>query len=143
MRKRISDWIARYRCMDWAVLYMRLFAGALMLFHNIGKVQDYNEIITGYPSLGFIGAPAVFVFVMVAEVVLAVLIILGLWVRTAALLLSLGILLMLSANGFAGVEQGFVWLGIYVFLILSGGGLYAFDRIRQPSGRKKRTIEQY
>ena len=36
--------------MDWAVLYMRLFAGGMMFFHNIGKIQDYNEIVTSYLS---------------------------------------------------------------------------------------------
>ena len=35
--------------MDWAVLYLRLFTGASMLFHNIGKIQNYNEIISSYP----------------------------------------------------------------------------------------------
>ena len=39
MGKRIEDWIGQYRHMDWAVLYMRLFAGGMMLFHNIGKMH--------------------------------------------------------------------------------------------------------
>ena len=80
MGKRISDWIGQYRCMDWAVLYLRLFTGASMLFHNIGKIQNYNEIISSYPSPLYINPPAVFVIVTVAEALLAVLIIMGLWV---------------------------------------------------------------
>lgn len=67
--------------MDWAVLYMRLFAGGMMFFHNIGKIQDYNEIVDSYPSFAFAGSPAVFVIVSLVEVVLATLIIMGLWVR--------------------------------------------------------------
>ena len=35
--------------MDWAVLYLRLFLGSIMLFHNIGKIQNYNELISPYP----------------------------------------------------------------------------------------------
>lgn len=135
MEKKISDWIEQYRCMDWAVLYMRLFTGAMMLFHNIGKIQNYNEIIDSYPSLLYMSAPAVFVITTVVEVLLAVLIIMGLWVRMSALLLSLGILLMFVWGGFG--EQEFVWLGVYIFLIVSGGGLYAFDEALTPSGRKK------
>lgn len=61
--------------MDWAVLYLRLFTGASMLFHNIGKIQNYNEIISSYPSPLYINPPAVFVIVTVAEALLAVLII--------------------------------------------------------------------
>lgn len=79
--------------MDWAVLYLRLFTGASMLFHNIGKIQNYNEIISSYPSPLYINPPAVFVIVTVAEALLAVLIIMGLWVRMSALVMSLGILL--------------------------------------------------
>ena len=55
--------------MDWAVLYMRLFAGGMMSFHNIGKIQDYNEIVNSYPSFAFAGSPAVFVIVSLVEVV--------------------------------------------------------------------------
>ena len=43
--------------MDWAVLYLRLFTGASMLFHNIGKIQNYNEIISSYPSPLYINPP--------------------------------------------------------------------------------------
>lgn len=137
MRKRISDWIEQYRCMDWAVLYLRLFTGAMMLFHNIGKIQNYNEIINSYPSLLYINPPAVFVIGTLIEVVAAVLIILGLWVRAAALVMALGILLMFAWGGFGAGELEFVWLGIYVFLIVSGGGFYAFDIARTLSERKK------
>lgn len=96
MGKRIEDWIGQYRHMDWAVLYMRLFAGGMMLFHNIGKMQDYNEIVNSYPSFASAGSAATFVVVTVAEVLLAVAIIMGIWVRMSALILSLGILLMFA-----------------------------------------------
>lgn len=138
MRKRIEEWIEQYRCLDWAVLYMRLFAGALMLFHNIGKIQSYNEIIDSYPSVFFLSGAAVFVFITAAEVLLAVLIMMGLWVRMAALILSLGIFMRFVWGGFEAGEQ-FVWLGVYVFFIISGGGLYSFDRVTRPATREKRT----
>ena len=137
MGKKISDWIGQYRCMDWAVLYMRLFTGAMMLFHNIGKIQNYNEIIDSYPALLHIGPAAVFVIVTVVEVLLAVLIIMGVRVRAAAFVMALGILLMFVWGGFGAGEPEFVWLGIYVFLIVSGGGLYGFDGVSTPAGGKK------
>ena len=137
MEKRIGEWIGQYRRMDWAVLYMRVFAGGMMLFHNIGKIQDYNGIVNSYPSFSFIGSPAVFVIASVAEVLLAVLIILGLWVRGAAFVMALGILaaLLSGLSGFG--EMAFTWLGVYVFLVISGGGLYAFDAALSPGERKK------
>ena len=137
MEKKKTERIGEYRRMDWAVFYMRLFTGAMMLFHNIGKIQSYNEIIGSYPALLHIEPAAVFVIVTVAEALLAVLIIMGLWVRMSALVMSLGILLMFAWGGFGAGEPEFAWLGIYVFLIVSGGGLYAFDAALLPSDRKK------
>lgn len=122
--------------MDWAVLYMRLFTGAAMLFHNIGKMQNYNEIIDTYPSFLYISPPAVFVIATVVEVLLAVMIILGYWVRMSALVMALGIVLMFVWGGFGAGEVELVWLGIYVFLIVSGAGLYAFDAVRNAISRK-------
>ena len=95
-----------------------------MLFHNIGKMQDYNEIVNSYPSFASAGSAATFVVVTVAEVLLAVAIIMG-------------ILLMFAWGGFGAGELEFVWLGVYVFLIISGGGLYAFDTALAPAKPKK------
>lgn len=137
MEKRIGAWIEQYRHMDWAVLYMRLFAGGMMLFHNVGKMQDYNEIVNSYPSFALVGSAAMFVIVTVVEVLLAVAIILGFRVRLSALIMALGILMMFAWGGFGVGELEFVWLGIYVFLIVSGGGLYAFDAALAPLRAKK------
>lgn len=137
MGKKLEQWLEQYRCMDWAVLYLRLFTGAAMLFHNIGKMQNYNEIIDSYPSLLYIDPAAVFVIVTVAEVLLSVFIIMGLWVRMSALLMVTGILLAFAWGEFGAGALLFVWLGIYVFLVISGGGLYGFDEVLFSSRRRK------
>lgn len=143
MKRRIQDWIEQYRHMDWAVLYMRLFAGGMMLFHNIGKMQNYNEIITNYPSFLYINNAATFVVIAVAEVLFAVMLIIGLWVRLAALMMALGMLLLFAWGGFGAGELEFVWMGIYVFLVISGGGLYAFDEmVTETRNHKNERSEQ-
>ena len=136
MGHKIGEWSGRYAGMDWAVLDMRLFAGGMMLFHNIGKMQSYDEIIGNYPSFLYIDPAAVFVIVAVVEVLLSVLIIMGLWVRMSALLMTLGILAMSAWEEFGIGELRFVWLGIYVFFIVSGGGSYAFDAALGTSERE-------
>jgi putative oxidoreductase len=120
------------------VLFVQFFrfAGGMMFFHNIGKIQDYNEIVNSYPSFAFAGSPAVFVIVSLVEVVLATLIIMGLWVRASAIVMAAGILgvLLWGAPGFGTLA--FTWLGVYVFLGMSGGWLYAFDTALFPAKRK-------
>lgn len=137
MRMRIKDWIEQYRHMDWAVLYMRLFAGGMMLLHNVGKMQNYNEIINSYPSFLYINNTATFVIITIVECVLAVLLIMGLWVRAAALVLALGAVVLFAWGGFAIGELQFVWLGVYIFLVISGGGIFGFDMFIAPSQTKK------
>lgn len=126
MEKKNDTLIQQYKHMDWAVLYMRVFAGGMMLFHNIGKIQNYNEIINSYPSWGFLSGPTVFVAVTTIEVVLATLLILGMWVRPSASIMALGFVIAMFWGASTFNELDFVWLGIYVFLIISGGGFYSF-----------------
>ena len=99
---------------------------------NTGLQRDRNS----YPSFAFAGSPAVFVIVSLVEVVLATLIIMGLWVRASAIVMAAGILgvLLWGAPGFGTLA--FTWLGVYVFLAMSGGGLYAFDTALFPAKRK-------
>lgn len=134
----MQNWLEAYRYMDWAVLYMRMFAGGMMLLHNVGKMQDYNEIITSYPSLLYINNTATFAIITVAEVLLSVMIIIGLWVRMSALLMGLGIVLAFVWGGFNVGELQLVWLGVYAFLVISGGGIYAFDEALNAPGKSKK-----
>ena len=41
---------ARTGRMDVAVLYMRLFIGAVLMLHVIGKLQEYNASVSGFPG---------------------------------------------------------------------------------------------
>ena len=103
---------------------MNIFKKLSDKINSLYAVQNYRKILP-YVRPYWIRA------------LLAVLIIMGLWVRMSALVMSLGILLMFAWGGFGAGEPEFAWLGIYVFLIVSGGGLYAFDAALLPSDRKK------
>lgn len=114
------------RCMDWAVLYLRIFLGSALLLHNIGKMQRYNEIIESYPAILGITPVVAFVLTTIVESLLAVLLIMGIWVRISALLLSVGAIYMLCTE-WNGAQTILAYMAICVFLVISGGGLYSFD----------------
>lgn len=137
MRQRISDWIAHYRCMDWGMLYLRLFLGGSILFHNVGKMQAYNEIINSYPSFFYISSPASFVIISVIEVLMAVLLMLGLWVRFAAAVMAAGMLWLFFMNGIPSGETAFVYAAVYIALLITGGGIYSFDGVTGPRRTSK------
>lgn len=118
--------------MDWGTLYLRIFLGGSIFFHNVWKMQNYNEIINSYPSLFYINSAASFVVVSVAEVLMAVLLLLGLWVRFAAAVMTIGMLWLFFADGIPSGETAFVYAAVYAALVITGGGLFSFDGIVSP-----------
>ena len=52
MENKLKTWFENHKGSDWAILYLRLFIGTIILLHNVGKMQAYNEIINYYPSWG-------------------------------------------------------------------------------------------
>ena len=104
-----------------------------MLLHNIGKMQTYNEIIEGYPALLFDSPTLTFAVFSITEVAFAMMIMCGLWVRFASFLMALGMFLSIfvvvpTAGMTAGTLQ-FVYMGIYIFFVIAGGGRYALDSV--------------
>lgn len=137
MNKRLRKLLGSYRRMDAAILYMRLFIGSVLLLHNIGKMQTYNEIIEDYPSLLFISSRASFALLAAAQSLLAVCLMIGTGVRRAAALLAIGFAFDQLRGGYPRFDEvKFLWIGIFVFLCISGGGAYAPETM--PHADKKR-----
>ena len=131
IRKRVTFAVSQQRRMDIALLYLRLFVGGVVLLHNVGKLQTYNEIIDGYPALLFDSPTLTFAVFSILEVVFAMMIMIGLWVRFSSFLMALGMFLSIfvvvpTAGMTAGTLQ-FIYMGIYIFFVISGGGRYSFD----------------
>lgn len=131
IRKRVTFAVSQQRRMDMALLYLRLFVGGVVLLHNIGKLQTYNEIIDGYPALLFDSPTLTFAVFSILEVAFAMMIMSGLWVRFSSFLMALGMFLSIfvvvpTAGMTAGTLQ-FIYMGIYIFFVISGGGRYSFD----------------
>ena len=131
VRKSPNPIAVQYRRADFALLYLRLFVGGVVLLHNIGKMQTYNEIIEGYPLLVFDIPTLTFAVFSIAEVAFAMLIMCGLWVRFSSFLMALGMFLSIfvvvpTAGMTAGTLQ-FIYMGIYIFFVIAGGGRYALD----------------
>ncbi len=132
-RKSITLIANTMRRIDVALLYLRLFVGGVVLLHNIGKMQTYNEIIEGFPALLFDSPTLTFGVFTITEVAFAMLIMCGLWVRFASFLMALGMFLSIfvvvpTAGMTAGTLQ-FIYMGIYIFFVIAGGGRYALDSV--------------
>ena len=127
------------RWFDSAILFMRIFIGAMMLTHGIGKIQNYNAIVNSFPDPLGIGSAASFTLITLTEVGCSVLIIMGLFTRLTTLPLIFGMyiatFIAFPEKTFAEGELSFVYMGIYIMLLVSGGGRYALDALFFPYRR--------
>ncbi len=107
-RKRIYKFLSTERWNDSAIFFMRIFAGVLMLIHGIGKINNYEMLFTTFPDPLGIGSEASLVLIIGAETICSLLLIVGLFVRPAALILAVGMFvasfLAVPGEPFAGTR---------------------------------------
>lgn len=138
MEKHTDFRLLRYANSDGAMLLLRWFAGAAILFYDIGKMQTYNEIIDSYPTLLSIPPTVVFALSVGLEALLATLLLIGRGVRPASVLLAIGALARAFVAGRELLTADFAWAGIFLLLAIAGGGPYAWMKSASaPSDRKK------
>ena len=132
----VLSWLSSDRWFDSAILFMRIFIGAMMLTHGIGKLQNYNAIVNSFPDPLGIGSAVSFAIITFVEVGCSVLIIMGLFTRLATLPLIFGMFvatfIAFPDKSFAAGELSFVYMGIYIMLLISGGGRYTIDAFMFP-----------
>ena len=142
MMKQLLEILREYRYIDRAILFLRLFVGVLIALHIIDKLQTYNFVLTGYPALLFGSSTATFVIFTLLEAIFAVMLICGYGTRFAAFVMALGmfveIFLIYPSLGWIGVERQILYIGIYIALVISGGGRYALE---SHLNRKRRKVE--
>lgn len=121
----------RFRSCDMAILFLRIFICGVMLLHIVGKLQDYDNYVLGFHSiLGFSQATS-FAITIFVEGLFAAMIIMGVGTRVASLLMVVVSAVALWEAFVAGTLSSdasrleFIYMGIYLTLVISGGGEYA------------------
>lgn len=124
------------RMKDVAILFLRFFIGAVVYLHLIGQMQTYDNVVNHYPQiLGFDSATS-FAIVAITKATLATMIIVGLFTRFAAswmmviAALSVAEAMMPDVIPTERAKLDFVYMGIYLTLVISGGGYYSFHLAR-------------
>lgn len=124
------------RMKDVAILFLRFFIGAVVYLHLIGQMQTYDNVVNHYPQiLGFDSATS-FAIVSITKATLATMIIVGLFTRFAAswmmviAALSVAEAMMPDVIPTERAKLDFVYMGIYLTLVISGGGYYSFHLAR-------------
>ncbi|WP_340111831.1 DoxX family protein [Maribellus mangrovi] len=117
----------------FGLLLLRLSAGGFMLTHGYPKLQRLlsGEMRFGDP-LG-LGPEVSLVLAVFAEFVCAILIVLGLGTRLAAipLIVTMSVAAFIAHGGdpFGRKEMALLYLVLYVVLLITGSGKFSLDQI--------------
>ncbi len=120
---------------DRAILFLRIFIAAVMLLHIIGKMQNYDNVVLTFPSLLDFNRPTSLALSIIFEAAMAAMIAIGIGTRLSALLMFITSLvtlfdIALQAEGAIYTDAAklqFIYAGIFLTLMISGGGRYSIS----------------
>ena len=123
------------RSVDVSLLVLRLWLGvSLLVLHGWSKLTRFPESAGDFPDPLGVGTRVSLALTIVAEVGCAVLIVVGLFTRAAALvqviLMGVAFFIVKKASLGSGPGSGelaFIYLAGFVTLFLAGAGRFSFD----------------
>jgi putative oxidoreductase len=123
------------RSADVALLVLRLWIGLSMAWlHGWGKLQNLLSGTSKFPDVFGIGSMPTLALAVLAEFFCALLLVVGLWTRLAALFLvvTMAVAFFIAhgakLSGQGNGELAFVYLGGYLVLLLAGAGKFSVDK---------------
>jgi len=134
----MKDFLLKLVGSDWkhwngAILFLRLFTGGMMLTHGWAKLSFFSALSVTFPDPLGVSSQVSLILILCAEVGCSLFLIFGLMTRLATLPLIFGMLMVFfvihGAEPFAVRELSLLYLGIYGFLLWTGGGKYSLDEI--------------
>lgn len=123
------------RSYDAGLLVLRLWFGLMLFFnHGLLKLTHFSQMSRHMPDPLHIGSEATLILALLAEVVCALLVVIGLATRLAALYIAieLGIAFMLvhhlKLSGPGSGELAYLYIGAFLVLLIAGPGRHSVDR---------------
>ncbi len=118
-------------------LFLRIFVGGTMLLaHGISKLLDPKPFIEAIGSNGFPYPHIMAYFSISAETIFPLFIILGIFTRISALIAAINMFvaafvfhLTIKGDPFANFEKALLYLIIFIFIAIAGGGDWTLKRL--------------
>ena len=119
---------------DLGKLVLRVVAGGIMLLdHGWPKLMGFGEKVDTFADPIGLGPGLSLTLIVLAEVLCALLVVLGLWTRLSTIPLIIGmavITFVTHGDDILGKgESGLIYLTVFVGILLFGGGRFSLDRL--------------
>ncbi|GGF00871.1 putative oxidoreductase [Chishuiella changwenlii] len=118
---------------DTSLLLLRIAGGGFMLTHGFGKLQKLINGTFEFADPIGIGPEMSLALVVLAEIVCAFFILIGLLTRLAAIPLIITMLVAVfiihDKDSFGNKELGLLYLILSIVIFLVGAGKYSIDRL--------------
>lgn len=129
---------------DLGLLALRVWVGlSMLILHGWGKLAGYKKMASGFPDPLRVGNELSWGLAVFGEVVCAVLLIIGLFTRFAALAgvitMSVAFFLVhkMALKGTNSGELAFIYLAAFITIFLAGPGRFALDGKSKSAAPKK------
>ncbi|MBL8012168.1 MAG: DoxX family protein [Flavobacteriales bacterium] len=119
---------------DLGKLLLRVVPGGIMLLdHGWPKLVGFGEMMETFPDPIGLGPGLSLGLIVFAEVLCALLVVLGVWTRLSTIPLIIGmavITFVTHGDDILGKgESGLIYLMVFLGILLLGGGRFSLDRL--------------
>jgi putative oxidoreductase len=122
---------------DFSLLLLRVWVGLLLFVrHGLDKAMNFGRLSAHFADPFHIGPKASLLLVLLAEIVCALLVALGLWTRIAAAIVVVNLTVAFAfAHHFQlfgqhSGELALVYVGAFLALCIAGPGRWSLDGVR-------------
>lgn len=142
--KKLINWFfsnppARGDSLDFATAFLRIFAGLAMIPYGVGKIENYDRLKTSFfgDPVGLGDEPSLILCIF-QQIFCAGMLALGIQSRFAAFMLFTNMAVAVKFHFFdpfcAVKALPTLFLAIYAFLVVSGGGAMSLDNLMSKRG---------
>lgn len=143
--KRVFNTNYNHQSLDFALFILRVGVSCFVLTHGWGKL---SKVLSGaeiqFADPISLGMETSFYLVIFAEVICAVLLLIGLATRLALIPLIINMTVIVFVvhfhEGFQKMELPSTYLLVFLFLMFTGPGRYSIDNVISRRGNRRRTF---
>lgn len=114
------------------IFSLRILFGVLLMMHGFDKLNNYDALVTAFPSVLGLGSRISLLSILFVELVCSLAFIVGFLYRLAILPMIVAMFIAFVWVHHASVVQGelaFIYLVVFLLLALTGPGRYSIDNL--------------